>query len=405
MPASDSGTTPTTAAAAGALPPIESPRTRKRIDSQPAEAAARSPVSKDAGDPLPPVGMPLQKAPLTPSRSAQLANGTGASHRPDPAKELAKVSCHAAAMVGDLENLQRLVNSQTREDKDKSGFTPLHFAACYGREGVVEWLVGQGSDVEAKNELEWTALHVASRNGHIQCVTILIEAGADVNSIDVHKSTPLHNACCSSSLETVDKLLAAGARTDARDKDGWTPLHFAARFNNVEMLDSLLAAGADLNVQDVDGWTAIHNSARNGRNRCVTKLLEKGASILIKTRWEETPLHVACRKGKAKIVAEMVSFAKQQKTGGAPGDLYKSLLSAKDSEGRTPEDLSSSEHIRGILRGEGIESGYEITTSSMGMMTLPRGSTLTNFGGSNNGQAISESLRKGTGMSRTCTIL
>jgi hypothetical protein len=167
----------------------------------------------------------------------------------------------------------------------------------------------------------------------------------------------------------------------------------------------ILQAGADLNVQDVDGWTAIHNSARNGRNRCVTKLLEKGASMMIKTRWEETPLHVACRKGKAKIVAEMVSFAKQQKTGGAPGDLYKSLLSAKDSEGRTPEDLSSSEHIRGILRGEGIESGYEIATSGMGMMTLPRGNTLTNFGGPNNGQAISESLRKGTGMSRTCTIL
>jgi ankyrin repeat protein len=47
--------------------------------------------------------------------------------------------------------------------QDKSGFTPLHFAACYGRESVVEWLVGQGSNVEAKNELEWTALHVASR--------------------------------------------------------------------------------------------------------------------------------------------------------------------------------------------------------------------------------------------------
>ena len=126
MPASDSGTTPTTAAAVGALPPIESPRSRKRIDSQPGEAAARSPVSKDAGDPLPPVGMPLPKASLSPSRPAQLANGTGASHRPDPAKELAKVSCHAAAMVGDLENLQRLINAQTREDKVRARHSPPH---------------------------------------------------------------------------------------------------------------------------------------------------------------------------------------------------------------------------------------------------------------------------------------
>lgn len=126
--------------------------------------------------------------------------------------------------------------------------------------------------------------------------------------------------------------------------------------------------------------------------------------MMVKTRWEETPLHVACRKGKAKIVEEMVSFAKQQKTGGAPGEMYKTLLAAKDSEGRTPEDLSSSEHIRGILRGEGIERGYEIPTS-MSMMTLPRGATLTNFTGSPNGQAITESLRKGAGMSRTCTIL
>eukprot|EP00282_Hemiselmis_andersenii_P041255 CAMPEP_0172064352 /NCGR_PEP_ID=MMETSP1043-20130122/10057_1 /TAXON_ID=464988 /ORGANISM="Hemiselmis andersenii, Strain CCMP441" /LENGTH=492 /DNA_ID=CAMNT_0012724389 /DNA_START=135 /DNA_END=1609 /DNA_ORIENTATION=- len=264
-------------------------------------------------------------------------------------EKLCKESVHAAALYGDLENLERLILTHTHEAKDKIGFTPLHFAACYGQHQVLDWLIERGSDVGSKNDVNWTPLHVAARNGHLDCVVALLARGADVNAVDAHGWTPLHNGCCSSNLAVTNKLLQVGARVDVKDSDGWTALHFATRFNNVDIIEALLDAGADVDVQDVDGWTALHNSARNGRNRCVNALLDRGASVLVKTRYGETPLHVACRKGKAKVVQEIVSFSKraQQRERG----LFGQMMAATNTEGRTPEQVASSEYIRSILRG------------------------------------------------------
>lgn len=174
-------------------------------------------VSFGAGHVLPQAAIPpaaasgplLSPPPPAGDVPAHVTNGSGASHRPDDGQrrqvpsisnakiqELCKVSCHAAAMYGDVPSLEKLINAQTREEtvrgnaphpctsmvpacrgswsicgsdtffpreQDKVGLTPLHFAACYGQQQALEWLVGQGSDIDAKSDLHWTCLHVASR--------------------------------------------------------------------------------------------------------------------------------------------------------------------------------------------------------------------------------------------------
>ena len=51
--------------------------------------------------------------------------------------------------------------------------TPLHFAAENGHLSVVEYLVNQKADMNAKDKYNWTPLHYASQNDHLSVVEYL----------------------------------------------------------------------------------------------------------------------------------------------------------------------------------------------------------------------------------------
>ena len=65
------------------------------------------------------------------------------------------------------------------EAMDKSGWTPLHYAAYRGHLPVVQYLCEQGADKEARNRYEMTPLHGAEPRGHLPVVQYLREQGAD----------------------------------------------------------------------------------------------------------------------------------------------------------------------------------------------------------------------------------
>ena len=86
-------------------------------------------------------------------------------------------SLHAACVRGDLEAIQSLAAEHGSDVRDVSGFTPLHFAACYGQPKAVELLTRNGANLEAKSVQGWTAAHLAARNGHLECLIMLMDAG------------------------------------------------------------------------------------------------------------------------------------------------------------------------------------------------------------------------------------
>jgi len=57
-------------------------------------------------------------------------------------------------------------------------------AAYYGHLSVVEYLVNQKADINAKNKDDWTPLHGAARNGHLSVVEYLVNQKADINAKD-----------------------------------------------------------------------------------------------------------------------------------------------------------------------------------------------------------------------------
>ena len=71
------------------------------------------------------------------------------------------------------------------------GSRPLHAAAMWGYDRIVDLLIERGADVNARDRLWRRPLHWAATNGHRKVCELLLAAGADVNAKDRHGETPL----------------------------------------------------------------------------------------------------------------------------------------------------------------------------------------------------------------------
>ena len=60
-------------------------------------------------------------------------------------------------------------------------------------------------DIDLKSQ--WTPLHIASRKGHLPIVQYLIENGANIEAKGFQKQTPLHIACAKGHLPIVQYLI------------------------------------------------------------------------------------------------------------------------------------------------------------------------------------------------------
>jgi ankyrin repeat protein len=98
--------------------------------------------------------------------------------------------------------------------KDAYSFnTPLHIASFYGHPDVVEFLLANKSDVNAKNRYHWRPLHSAALNGHKDVVELLLVNKAEVNVKSVRfpsGSTPLDRAVAHGHKDVVELLRQHG---------------------------------------------------------------------------------------------------------------------------------------------------------------------------------------------------
>ncbi|EAX95817.1 ankyrin repeat protein, putative [Trichomonas vaginalis G3] len=160
--------------------------------------------------------------------------------------------------------------------KNKDGCTSLHYAARNNNKETAEILISNGADINAKNKDGCTSLHYAARLNNKETAEILISNGADINAKNKDGCTSLHYAARYNSKETAEILISNGADINAKDEDGWTSLHYAARNNNKETAEILISNGADINAKDEDGWTSLHYAARNNNKETAEILISNG---------------------------------------------------------------------------------------------------------------------------------
>lgn len=146
-----------------------------------------------------------------------------------------------------------LIQRGAKFDPNAGGLT--HEAAANCRVSVLQWLLEQGADINARDEEGNTVILAAG--GHTEVVKELIARGADVTAHNSKGEGLLH--LCSPWPKCLELVLPLRLPIDRSNHIGQTPLHLAASGGgDPEALRMLLSAGASVNVQDHEGATPLH---------------------------------------------------------------------------------------------------------------------------------------------------
>jgi ankyrin repeat protein len=116
---------------------------------------------------------------------------------------------------------------------------------------------------------------LAAYNGHTAVVEFLLGRGAPIDARNREGRTALMFAATGPFPKTVSLLLERGAAPNVTDTaEGWSPLMFAAAEGHRAVARHLLEHGADPTLTDRDGETA-RTFAANGNHTAVVNLLDE----------------------------------------------------------------------------------------------------------------------------------
>lgn len=127
-------------------------------------------------------------------------------------------------------------NVEWRSPKDES---PLMIAAIKGQVELARKLIARDAHV---NKTGWTPLHYAATAGHVPMIELLLEEHAFVDAESPNKSTPLMMAAKYGSPAAVKVLLENGAVPTLRNELGLTAIDFAQQAERRDVAETIAAA-------------------------------------------------------------------------------------------------------------------------------------------------------------------
>jgi uncharacterized protein len=122
---------------------------------------------------------------------------------------------------------------EVRSDKDES---PLMLAAFRGQKGLVELLIWRDADV---NKTGWTPLHYAASGGHAAIAKLLLDHSAYIDAESPNGTTPLMMAAMYGTPDVVKLLIDEGADATLKNQLGMTALDFAKQGNRKDAIQIL----------------------------------------------------------------------------------------------------------------------------------------------------------------------
>lgn len=205
----------------------------------------------------------------------------------------------------DNSNTRRVLESDPSLAKvvDRSGWTPIQWAAFHDQGEIIAMLSSRDADVEFGKGTDMPALYVAARWARRGALATLFRRDPDIEIESGDGSRPVHGAIRSGDNVVFDQVMGKRATLEVANKRGWTPLHEAAYVGDRKLLLELIPKGLDVNHQ-------------SGTTR-------------------ETPLHAAVLGGHFSTVESLI--------------LNMANPHAADSEGKTPLELAEDRNLMEII--------------------------------------------------------
>jgi len=136
--------------------------------------------------------------------------------------------------------------SSAAHQRDKDGWTPLHWAGQEGHERLAGKLLALQVSINAADHCGASPLMIASYNGHAGVVDTLLQKGScDVEQGNNYLSTAAHYASQQGHALVLRLLINARAIVDATDRHGDTPLGHAAKGGHIDAVKILCEMQAD----------------------------------------------------------------------------------------------------------------------------------------------------------------
>ena len=122
---------------------------------------------------------------------------------------------------------------------NSKGESALMLAVLKDHQALAEKLIKKGADV---NKTGWTPLHYAATNGHLALISLLLENNAYIDAESPNKTTPLMMAAMYGTAAAVKLLLEEGADPQLKNQQGLTAVQFAERGNRPDSVEAIAAA-------------------------------------------------------------------------------------------------------------------------------------------------------------------
>jgi ankyrin repeat protein len=122
---------------------------------------------------------------------------------------------------------------------NSKGESALMLAVLKDHQALAEKLIKKGADV---NKTGWTPLHYAATHGHLALISLLLENNAYIDAESPNGTTPLMMAAMYGTPEAVKLLLQEGADPQLKNQQGLTAVQFAQRGNRPDAVEAIAAA-------------------------------------------------------------------------------------------------------------------------------------------------------------------